>query len=61
MSVASASIPFSSDGAEVITRRVECRSASSGEIKSEEEIWSYYELVKCREFILSNHFHRVKK
>lgn len=52
---------FSSDGVEVLSRRVQCVSSPEKELKTEGELRSYYELEKCREFVASNGFHRVGK
>lgn len=47
---------FSSDGLGALSRRVQ---TAVGQIKTEEVLWSYYEVERCKEFISSNDFHRV--
>ena len=52
---------FSSDGVEVLSRKVQCVSAPEKEAKAERELSRYYEIERCTEFVTSNSFHRVGK
>jgi len=50
-------VAFSSDGVEVISRRLDsltCRSTAAGS-----GLLEYYEIERCKDFILANNFKKV--
>ena len=52
---------FSSDGEEIITRKVETGSSLGGsqDHKTQDELDKFYEIDRCLAFITDNGYHKV--
>lgn len=59
MSSTSVSVAFSSDGAEIITRKIDTNTSQNK--KTQDELEKFYEVDRCLAFITDNGYRKVHR